>query len=59
MILDHQLEIRQIRDSAEHFWKTRSLKLVTLGFTFDLHSLYLYFLISNTPLPLEVCLGNV
>lgn len=59
MILDHQLEVRQIVDSAEHFWETRPLKLVTLGFTFDLHSLYFCFLIRNTPLPLEVCLGNV
>lgn len=39
MILDHQLEIRQIRESAEHFWKTRLLKWVTVGFAFDLHSL--------------------
>lgn len=42
MILDRQLEIRQIRDSAEHFWKTRPLKLVTVGFAFDLQSLISY-----------------
>lgn len=43
MILGCQLELRQIGDSAEHFWKTRPLKLVTLGFTFDLYSLYLCY----------------